>query len=641
MSHRLEMLGVVGVIACLSIAAAPSLLADPAGSPSPGKQGAPSSFKSSPDNRRVFFGELHLHTGYSFDSWALAAIKTSPEEAYAFARGDTITYLGKPAKRAWPLDFAVVTDHAEYIGVLNQLDIPGSPFSKTEIGKQFAKTPAAAYFAKSTQNTRIPELDDKDATGATWEREKAAANSFYKPGVFTTFIGYEWTSARERYHLHRNVIFRGNVAPAPFTSLDSDKPEDLWTYLEDARSKGMDVLAIPHSANLSGGLAFDWNMSDGRPIDEAYAQRRALNEPLTEIVQNKGQSETIPSISAADEFADFEVWKDFSQPNPSATAHGSFIRDAYGRGLIIQNKVGTNPFKYGIVAGSDIHNGLSTSDENAVSAGPFGIDPNTMLPDGNDAKRALNLVDTPSIVDSDAFKNGKAPRKDDLTKFSSGGLTGVWAEENTRDAIFAALKRKETFGTSGTRIRVRFFGGWTYPRTILAKPDWVHTAYAMGTPMGGDLPAKPSFAKAPVFIVQALKAPDSGNLDRVQIVKVWLEGANYAEKVFDVALSNGRKVDRKTGKAPPVGNTVDLASGTFTNSIGAEQLETVWSDPEFKRGQAAVYYARVLEIPTPRWTTILAAKRHLPLPSGRPATLQERAWASPIWYTPSKAVAAK
>lgn len=592
---------------------------------------------SNPDKRRVFFGELHLHTGYSFDSWALAAIKTTPDEAYKFAQGETVTYMGKPAKRAWALDFAAVTEHAEYLGVLNQLDDPNTPLSKSEIGKQIAAKPSIAYFMVNQnfgQPKRIAGLDDPGPIAAAWEMEKAAANANYQPGKFTTFIAYEWTaSSQGKYHLHRNVIFRGDRAPAPFSALDSVRPEDLWTYLENARTHGYDVLAIPHNANLSGSLDFDWNNSDGRPIDEAYAQRRVLNEPLTEIAQNKGQSETVPELSPADEFANFEM---FEKVTPTDSPHGSYVREGYGRGLVIQQRVGVNPFKYGMVGGTDIHNGLTTSDENAIGPGPYGIDPNTMLPDGDDAKRALNLVNTASIVDGEAFKKGGAPRKDDLTKFTSGGLTGVWAEENNRDSIFAALRRKETFGTSGTRMRVRFFGGWNYPADLLSHRDWVHAAYAGGTPMGGDMPARPKGARAPVFVVQALKAPDSGNLDRIQVIKVWLEGTDYKEKVFDVALSGGRKVDPGTGKAPPVGDTVDLQTATYTNTIGASELETVWTDPEFQQGQAAVYYARVLEIPTPRWTTILAAKRHLPLPMTRPPTIQERAWGSPIWYTPTR-----
>jgi hypothetical protein len=596
--------------------------------------------RAAPDTRRAFFGELHLHTTYSFDAWSLMGTKTTPEQAYRFARGETVTYMGHPVKRAWPLDFAAVTDHAENMGVMNQLDDPNSDFAKTELGQKIAKDPASAfYILKSAvdHHTPVPGMNAKAAMRATWDRQMAAANGAYQPGRFTTFIAYEWSSMKEgRYNLHRNVIFRNDHAPAPFSSADSPRPEDLWTYLETARANGLDVIAIPHNANVSGGLMFDWNNSDGRPIDQVYAQRRALNEPLTEITQGKGQSDTVPEISGADEFANFEVFdRLLTQPTKKSAPHGSYVREAYGRGLIIQAKVGVNPFRMGVVGGTDFHNGLSTQDENAFAGGPFGIDPKTDLPSGEAAKRALGLVPTPALIDEDAEAAGKPHANEDLTIFGSGGLTGVWAESNTRDAIFAALKRKETFATSGPRMRVRFFAGWSYPSDLLARPDWVRTAYAAGTPMGGDLPSRPAGAGAPSFIVQAVKAPDSGNLDRIQVIKVWLDGENYREKIFDVALSGGRKVDPATGKAPPVGDTVDLATATYKNTIGAASLQTVWRDPQFDPSKPAIYYVRVLEIPTPRWTTILAAKRHLPRPKGRPAVIQERAWASPIWYTPA------
>jgi hypothetical protein len=440
--------------------------------------------------------------------------------------------------------------------------------------------------------------------------------------------------AQGKYNLHRNVIFRGDDAPMPFSSAQSDKPEDLWTYLESVRARGQEVIAIPHNANVSGGLMFDWNESNGRPIDEAYAQRRALNEPLTEIVQNKGQSDTIPELSSEDEFANFEIFDHLlTVPEERSKPHGSYVREAYGRGLVIQSKVGANPFKMGVVGGSDIHNGLTTSDENAMAGGPFGIDPKTMLPHGEAAKRRLDVIPTPALIDEAAEATGKPHVAERQTIFSSAGLTGVWAEQNTRDAIFAALKRKETFATSGTRIRVRFFAGWTYRPDMIHKPGWVARAYAEGVPMGGDLPARPRDANQPEFIVQAMKAPDSGNLDRVQVIKVWLDGGRYREKVFDVALSGGRK-DDVHGRAPPVGDTVDLKTGRYSNTIGAPSFLTVWRDPEFDPKAAAVYYVRVLEIPTPRWTTLLALKNHLPPPKNVPATIQERAWSSPIWYTP-------
>jgi hypothetical protein len=599
-----------------------------------------------PAGRRAYFGELHLHTAYSFDAWSLMGAKTTPDQALKFARGEVIPFGKTHAQRAWPLDFAAVTDHSENMGVMNQLDDPTSGFSLSAIGKKIiADPPSAFYILKNAVDKRqpIPDMNAKPAMKTAWDIEMKAANANYQPGKFTAFIAYEWSSMKQgRYNLHRNVIFSGDKAPLPFTSADSPRPEDLWTYLEKNRAQGVEALAIPHNGNVSGGLMYDWNDSDGRPIDEKYAQRRALNEPLTEIVQNKGQSETNPELSSSDEFANFEIFDHLlTHPEEKSKSHGSYIREAFGRGLVIEQKVGANPYKMGVVGASDIHNGLSASDENAMAGGPFGIDPKTMLPDREEAKKRLNLVPTPALIDEQAEADGKPHQPEDNTIFSSAGLTGVWAEANTREAIFAALKRKETFATSGPRIRVRAFGGWNFGRGTLAEPNWVAKAYASGAPMGGDLPARPATAKAPSFIVQAMKAPDSGNLDRIQVVKVWLDGQGYKEKVFDVALSGGRKVDPRTGRAPPVGNTVDLKTGKYANTIGAPVLQTVWRDPEFNAATPAVYYVRVLEIPTPRWTTLLAIARHLPFPKERAKTIQERAYGSPIWYTPAGSKVAK
>ncbi|MBS0333140.1 MAG: DUF3604 domain-containing protein, partial [Proteobacteria bacterium] len=376
-----------------------------------------------------------------------------------------------------------------------------------------------------------------------------------------TFVAYEWTAtAGYGTHMHRNVIFDADHAPTPFTAVESNRPEDLWKYLDSVRARGVPVLAIPHNSNLSDGHDFDWNMSDGRPIDEAYAQERALNEPLAEIDQTKGTSDTTPELSPNDEFANFEIMDRLYRDETKPTQHGSYIREAYGRGLVVLSKVGANPFKMGVTGGSDIHNGLSASDENAYAAGISGIDPKTMLPRGAAARRALNV---------------KAQ-----VQHGSPGLTGVWAEANNREAIFAALRRKETFATSGTRIRLRMFGGWGFAPGLTAKADWVAQAYAKGVPMGGDLPGG-GRARAPSFVVQAVKDPDGANLDRIQIIKVWLDAGAYKEKVFNVALSDGRKSDPRTGKAPPVGDTVDIKAGTYANSIGAPVLSGVWRDPEF------------------------------------------------------------
>lgn len=602
-----------------------------------------------PAQRKAYFGDLHLHTSFSFDAWALMGTKITPDDAYRFAQGETVPYLGKEVHRVdAPLDFLAVTDHSEYLGVMRQLDDPSSSFAQSEAGKKIKADPRSGFLSIFHANGGARQIGDFDGTPVmkdAWQREIEAANANYHPGKFTTFIAYEWTSMpKGRYNLHRNVIFSGDTAPNPFTSRDSQRPDDLWAYLEENRAQGEDVIAIPHNANASGGLMFDWVNSDGKPIDEFYAQRRITNEPVTEIYQNKGGSETMPLLSSADEFSNFEVMDNLLLGPVKSDPHGSYVRDAEGRGLVIQDKIGVNPYKLGFVGASDFHNGLSTGTENAFAGFVFGVDPNVTLPDAEAAKKVLELQPAQMLGDPDAAEASNIPtitmpnlpfepgKFTDPTLFGSAGFTGAWADENTRPAIFAAFRRKETFATSGTRIRIRFFGGWNYASGLTSAKDWVSKAYGQGVPMGGDLPARAGGNKAPSFAVWAIKDPNAANLDRLQIIKLWTEGGEYKEKVFDVAASNGRKI--VAGHTTPVGNTVDLATATYKNSIGATELKATWKDPEFDPSKPAVYYARVLEIPTPRWTTILAVKRHLQIPDNGRAILQERAWASPIWYTP-------
>ncbi|MBS0332119.1 MAG: DUF3604 domain-containing protein [Proteobacteria bacterium] len=626
------------ILACLAVAGC-SAQADPV--VKPGSRAArpadAAAAAGSAASRRAFFGETHLHTSFSFDAYGLMATKTTPQEAYQFGAGRPVTINGQTVQRGWPLDFMAVTDHSENMGLLNALDDPNSEISRTPIGQEFRKDPSKSFYMLREANAEgrnLPGLDAHKALTDAWAIEVAAANANYRPGKFTTFIAYEWSQMDQgKYNLHRNVIFEGSKAPLPWTSADSPRPEDLWTYLEKNRAQGIQALAIPHNGNASNGLMYDWNMSNGHPIDQAYAERRLMNEPLTEIVQNKGQSDTVPELSPNDEFANFEIYDVLlTQRDVKSKASGGYIRQAFGRGLVIQQKTGANPFKYGVVGGSDWHNGLSNSDENATFGTPGPID-RQHFPTGDAARKALGLIKTRALIDDSAAKTGKAPAVANPLINSSAGLTGVWAEENTRESIFAAMKRKETFATSGTRMKVRVFGGWNFGPAALSSPDWVRQAYARGVPMGGDLPARAG-AGAPSFIIQAAKDPTGANLDRVQVIKLWLRDGQYREKIFDVALSGGRKADPRTGKAPPVGDTVDLKTATYKNTIGAPVLQTVWRDPEFDAATPAVYYVRVLEIPTPRWNTYLAVANHLPAPEGAPATLQERAWSSPIWFTP-------
>lgn len=588
--------------------------------------------------RQAFFGDLHLHTANSFDAYVLMGTKTTPEDAYQFARGDTINYLGERIKRADPLDFLAVTDHSENIGVFNELDDPNSGLSKSPLGariKNALSDGMLSLFAKREgKENALTLLEDllnpktlkeqginaQTLSSAAWRRNVNAANRYYQPGKFTTFIGYEWSSMPNGQNLHRNVIFRGNDAPNPFSSVDSYKPEDLWSYLSTIRSKGFEALAIPHNANASGGLMYDWANVDGKPLDAAYALLRSVNEPLSEIAQNKGTSETHPSLSPNDEFANFEIFDRLLISPQFSRPEGSYLRDALGKGLVLKDKLGVNPYKDGFVGAGDLHGGLPVQSE-ANFGGNIGA---VNLGGGRTSKENAKSF----------LAEGTQGGLFSPIITTSAGLTGVWAEQNTRESIYDAFRRKETFATSGTRVKVRFFGGWDLANNLNRSPDGVKQAYAKGVPMGSDLPQKPGAAKAPSFVIWAVKDPNGANLDRAQVIKVWTENGVQKEKVFDVAFDNKRKLD-KNGKLAAVGNTVDLSTGKFTNTIGSSELSTVWQDPEFNAKSSAVYYVRVLEIPTPRWSTLLALQHQLPLPQTVPATIQERAWTSPIWYTPA------
>ncbi|MGE3690406.1 MAG: DUF3604 domain-containing protein [Novosphingobium sp.] len=597
-----------------------------------------------PESRRAFFGELHLHTGYSFDAYALMGSRAEPDMAWRFAMGEPVEYLGQTVRRSRPLDFMALTDHAEYLGAsMRGLSNPETPFARSKAGQLMLQDPIGAAMGKLVAAITGDEDSRREMTAVntdSWNYQQSLVEKYNKPGTFTTFAAYEWTSMWDgKYNMHRNVIFRDKAPEAPFTAADSTKPEDLWAFLESQRFKGIEGLAIPHNSNASGGNMFDWNMSNGKPIDAAYAFHRAMNEPLAEIFQHKGQSETSPLLSPADEFADFERAEELLGSGGGSKLDGSFVRQALGRGMAIESKIGGNPFKLGFVAASDFHNGLSDSAENAYAGNSlFSTDPQVNLPDRAFARKILSQTVGAAKGQIEGFERqrriGLQQQQAAQLNWSSGGLTGVWAEENSRPAIYAALRRKETFATSGTQVRLRMFGGWNFPDNMRSSVDWVRSAYRLGVPMGGDLPA--SGSGAPSFLIEAAKDPAGANLDRIQVIKIWLEGDSYKEKVFDVAWSSERQRDPATGKLPPVRNTVDLRTARYTNSVGATVLSGQWRDPEFDPAKPAVYYARVLEIPTPRWTTLLAAARRLPLSKGVPATIQERAITSPIWYNSSR-----
>ncbi len=575
--------------------------------------------------REAYFGETHVHTSWSFDAYIFGNHMTGPADAYNYAKGQPIKHpLGYDIKIEAPLDWMGVTDHSEYAGVVRLANDPASPISKLPIAKDLVvhkpEDIQRIYLQLGTsmiQMKPIAALVDPSVSGTVWKSNNAAADAANEPGKFTAFCAYEWTSTPRYSNMHRNVFFRdcAKVPEMPFSSLDSQSPEDLWNWMDGQRKQGNELLAISHNANLSNGIMYPTDVDfKGRPIDKAWAESRDRNEHLTEIKQIKGQSETHPVLSPTDEFANFEVLS-YLLGDPAGTfpqIPGSYVRQALKDGLGLHANLGVNPYKMGFVGGSDSHNtGVPYRQDNFFGGHGHA--------DGEIKTRMTG-----------ALFAGLDTRLE-----NPAGLTGVWAEQNTRASLFDAMQRRETFATSGPHIKVRFFGGWGFTKDDDKKADWIKNAYAKGVPMGGDLAAPAG--KAPSFVVWAVKAPTSGNLDRIQIVKGWAKNGQTFEKIYNVAWSGDRKADRLTGRVPAVGNTVDIEKATYTNSIGSVELTTVWTDPDFEPGVDAFYYARVLEIPTPRWTTIQAKELGIPPPDVVAATVQERAWSSPIWFTPTDA----
>ena len=574
--------------------------------------------------KNVYFGEEHMHTTNSPDAFVIGTRGTW-EDAYKWAMGEEIVLstTKEKIKKSTPLDFVAITDHAEYFGVMPSLIDPNDPLYNTELGKKMRDPNAKPSDSDSAINqilgslisgNPMKEFVNPELSMGNWKRYVDTANKYNKPGKFTTMVAWEWTSIPNGRNMHRNVFFRDKFPEAPFTAFDSIQPADLWTFQEIQRGLGRDNLAIPHNANVSDGWMFSPNTFLGGPMDARDAARQNLNEPLMEIIQTKGQSDTHPLMSPNDEFAEFEMFENMiNVGQPSQVKYG-YMRQGLVEGMIHEEKLGTNPFKYGIVAGSDSHAAYTPNEE-------------------------FNFHGTHGLLDDTPEKRmnpNKNASGDVAARVGSAGITAVWAEENTREGLFDAMKSKETYGTSGPLIRLRFFGGWSYPKDLVNKDDFVKQAYAGGVPMGRDLPAKAG--KAPTFAVWALKDPESGNLDRIQIIKAFVnKWGRPDEKIYDVVWSDEqtRSIDA-SGKLTPVGNTVNIEKATYSNdTIGANQLRAVWTDPDFNPAQRALYYVRVLEIPTPRWSTYDAAKLGIPPLENVPATLQERAWSSPIWYTPA------
>ncbi|UCF39887.1 MAG: DUF3604 domain-containing protein [Gemmatimonadota bacterium] len=590
---------------------------------------------------QVYWGDTHLHTGLSMDAGAFGA-RLTPEDAYRFARGEELTSsTGLQVKLGRPLDFLVVADHSDNMGFFPRL-FAGDPgmladptgrrwYDMVQAGGQQGVAAAVEVIVAFSQN-QFPEalasLPGSPAYRAAWEEMIDAADEYNDPGEFTAFIGYEWTSNTAGNNLHRVVIFRDDGAKAtvvePYTTLaplGSDNPRDLWNWMQAYEDKtGGQVLAIAHNGNLSNGIMFPIVDSfTGRRFDRAYAETRAAWEPLYEATQIKGDGEAHPYLSPTDEFADYETWDkgnlDLSVAKQNDMLQYEYARSGLQIGLQLERQLGVNPYKFGMIGSTDSHTGLATAEEENFFGKHSGTEPGP-------ERYKHPMAETP---------NGRYESWDMV----SSGYAAVWATENTREAIFDAMMRRETYATTGSRMLVRFFGGWEFTAADAQSRLPGALGYTKGVPMGADLPAR-SGNGAPTFLVAALKDPFSGNLDRIQIVKGWLDARGERhEQVYDVTWSDtDRRQPGADGKLPPVGNTVDVANATWTNTIGAPELITVWTDPDFDPSQPAVYYARVLEIPTPRWTAYDAKRYGITMDPEVPMTTQERAYTSPIWYTP-------
>lgn len=584
------------------------------------------------EDRNAYFGDLHVHTYLSFDAY-IFNVRRTPEDAYRFALGQPIGHAGGYDIRlqGGPLDFTAVTDHSEYIGAIREAADKSSPLNKLPIVQGlFSTDPKQIIQAFNTMVTgyehgTLPkEFSDPAIASRAWTEVQQAAAKYNRPGRFTTFVGYEYTSAPDGRNLHRNVIFKGTKVPElPYTALISNDPENLWRTMDGWRSKGVEALAIPHNSNGSDGLMFDTVRRNGAPMDRAYAELRMRNEPLAEISQIKGTSETHPSLSPNDEWANFEIMESYiGSDKPVTKFAGGYVRRALEDGILMRETKGFNPFKFGFISSTDTHNAAPGSAEETHYVGKVGRSDATGELRGSLPPKGVTSWDNAPPADA---------RQSRFQTWGASGLAGVWAEENSRQAIYAALRRKETFATSGPRIRVRFFAGYGFPDNILDRPDSVRQAYAHGTPMGGDVtPARAS----PQFLVWAVRDPNSGYLQRAQIVKGWVENGVAKEKVFDVACSDGLKLDPATSRCPSNGAGVNMTTCEPDRFKGDVELKTVWKDPEYNPKQRAFYYVRVLENPSCRWSTWDALRNGTPPNPKLAPTIMERAWSSPIWFEP-------
>ncbi len=615
-SKRLRHVAVVFIVALLVACGSEEPNEPAAMAPSPGD--------AQSREKRVFWGDLHVHSRFSFDAYSFGNTNLSPDDAYRFARGEAIEgHTGEVAQLQRPLDFLMVSDHAEYLGILAGLEDSAKELDANVLARRWKSysdegdvASIVAEYVKSIDESK--PLDDylpKPFLDSIWAAIIEAAERHNEPGRFTAFIGYEWTSMVTGRNLHRNVVFRDGPERTsrilPFSALDGPDPEALWSFLSAYENEtGGRVIAIPHNGNLSNGLMFSPNDFSGDPIDRAYASARARWEPLYEMTQVKGDAEAHPMLSPDDDLADFENWDetDISMvPKPAGELanfyRGEYARPALRRGLALERKVGVNPFKFGMIGSTDSHTAFATADDGNY----FG-----KFPDSE-----------PSAQRLDSRMGGVLW---DNRQLSASGYTGIWALENTREALFDALERREVYASTGPRVVLRFFGSWGFSDDDADNPELALIGYRRGVPMGADLPAREGSA-APTFLLSVAKDPVGANLARLQVVKGWLtsEGTT-AEAIFDV---HSTPLDR--------GHTVDVTTATYTNTIGFESHAAVWTDPTFDPDLPSFYYVRVVEIPTPRWTTYDAVRYGLELPTDVPAVIQERAYSSPIWYTPTVA----
>jgi hypothetical protein len=572
----------------------------------------------------LYWGDTHLHTSYSIDAYATGNYLTDPDVAFRYARGLPILHpvTREKIRIERPLDFLVVADHAELLQLQVRLDEEDMDLLATPTGQRLAelhKQNKRAVFGEVGKTNQgegkemLVDLASDRILGEAWQRQVKFADANNDPGRFTALIGWEWSSAPNWSNLHRVVFTSADAATAsrflPYSSYRSQRPEDLWAWLDKtSRETGAQFVAIPHNSNMSDGRMFDRVDSNGRPLTAEYARERIRWEPVMEISQTKGTSETDPSLSPNDEFAGFEVRNKLLVGTPAKATFASFARTALLEGLVEEGSIGVNPYKFGVIGSTDSHNSLSSTDEYNF----FG-------------KLASQMNTAQRPQDRSNFA---------IWELSAAGLAGVWAKENTRQGILDAFKRKEVYGTSGPRIALRVFGGFEFRSADAKALDVAAVGYRRGVPMGGDLSAAPR-GKAPSFLVHAVKDERSGNLDRAQMIKGWVDaGGTRHEQVYDIVWSGDRRPDGR-GRLPAVGDTVDVKTARYTNSIGATQLATVWTDPNFDPKLRAFYYARVLEIPTPRHSLYDAVALGMdPASTKAPLTLQERAWSSPIWYTP-------